>query len=115
MSEIPRHVLLEWEQQAAHNPEKQRRWHDTHGHFQPFLTCWYCGRNQAKCKSKRRYESLEAAQASCDGVNHPTRPRLLVPYRCIWGIGLHWHVTTAKTAARRRRARKRMARLKETA
>jgi len=107
---IPEGVITAWRELAEGNAVRQRERHDSGGHNQPYESCWYCTKNRAICKSKRRHETIEDAQRHCDETNTPNG-QLLTPYRCFWSEGLHWHAGTAKTSAKRRRARKRMARI----
>lgn len=109
-SEIPESVVAVWEKQAEDPTERQLQHHKTKDHDHPAETCWMCARQRAICKSKVRYESLDAATAACDAYNSPTSERLMDSYRCYWSVGMHWHLTTARSTGRRKRARKRMAR-----
>lgn len=108
---IPDEVREQWVREAEHYLERQARAHKSNDHTWPMEECWSCERNRAICKSKVRFASLEEAQEWCDEVNYPTRSKLVRPYRCYWGPGLHWHMATAKGASARRRVFKRMAKL----
>jgi hypothetical protein len=107
---VPVEISAIWQVEASRYGDRQRAHHDTNGHAHPFDTCWWCGRQRAVCKSKVRHEELAEALGRCDEMNHPSRDRLVLPYRCYWGPGLHWHVKSARSTAEKSKARKRMAR-----
>lgn len=107
---IPQHVVDAWEADAVAYLERQLTHHRRHDHEHPFESCWFCTRQKAICKSKRRYDDMDEATGACDELNTPTSPTLMVQYRCFWSPGLHWHLTTAKATRRKSTARKRMAR-----
>lgn len=71
----------------------------------PFGDCWRCARARAICQSKRTYDTREAADTAVKTVNEAESYRQpVVRYRCRWC--LLWHLTTARTKPRARRAEK---------
>lgn len=71
-----------------------RRWHEKEHPLGPMEGCWYCGRQQAKCKSKLfRYADRDQAFLEARLMNEAdnyVRPR--TAYWCPW-CGLYHHTT----------------------
>lgn len=80
------------------------RYHEDE-HHGPFADCWRCQRARAICRTKRRYDSYEAADGAVKAQNEAEAyVRPLVRYRCRWC--LFWHATTARNPVRVKRAEK---------
>lgn len=111
MQTVPEHILKLWREQAADNQPLRRSHHRYqqwgYKHAGPYEDCWHCQRAVAKCKSKIRHESVEAAWAHCIEA-WPEKE--LATYRCFWTDGLHWHAKRVKSTNDRRKLRKRIVR-----
>lgn len=71
----------------------------------PFADCRRCQRAQAICHSKRRFATWEEAEARAREINEGTAyARPMARYRCRWCPC--WHLTTARTKVRVKRAEK---------
>lgn len=109
MTQVPKEVLADWAERAAGNEairasiHEKNKWGGRH-EADTVEDCWHCQRQVAVCKSKRRHETFD--DALTHSAEEVSNGRLLVPYRCVWGNGLHWHLATAKGSASRRRAKK---------
>lgn len=74
-------------------PARPERYHEKN-HGGEFVYCWRCAKARAICRSKRTYDTREAADTAareCNERNGWNRPT--VRYRCRWC--LFWHLTTA--------------------
>lgn len=71
-----------------------QRWHEKRHPPGPMETCWSCGQQKAKCKSKLfRYEDRDEAILDAQRMNEAdnyVKPR--VAYLCAW-CGLYHHTT----------------------
>jgi hypothetical protein len=108
---VPDHIIAQWAIRAADPEANQRRYHSVKHQWpipREYETCWKCDRERAVCRGKMRFESMEAAYEVCDKINYPTRHKLIIPYICKWGEGLHFHNRTALTTSEKRKARKRL-------
>jgi len=79
-----------------------QRWHEKEHGSWSIESCWYCGREKAKCKSKIfRYADREQAHAEAKAMNEAdnyVRPR--VAYFCPW-CGLYHHTTKLRARGAR--------------
>jgi hypothetical protein len=92
----------------ARTPQSPERYHEEN-HVRrgraAFTDCWDCQRARALCRSKRRFDSREAADAAVTELNESRAyERPVVRYRCRWCPG--WHLTTARSKVRVKRAEK---------
>lgn len=75
-----------------------QRWHEKEHPPVSFESCWYCGREKAKCKSKIfRYVDRDQAFAEAKAMNEAdnyVRPR--TAYYCPW-CGLYHHTTKLRS------------------
>lgn len=57
---------------------------------QPLETCWFCGRDRAKCRSKLRFTSWEEANEWVmeSNVSRGWEPPHMTRYRCRWCEGV---------------------------
>ncbi len=73
-------------------------WHTKHHQPGPIESCWDCGKQKAKCKSKLfRYEDRDAAVLEARLMNEAdsyVRPR--TAYQCPW-CNLYHHTTHLRT------------------
>lgn len=89
-------------------PTTPERYHDDNHRRRgrgDFEDCWDCQRARAICRSKKRFDSREGADANVKALNESrayTTP--VVRYRCRWCLG--WHMATARGKVRTRRAEK---------
>lgn len=80
------------------------RYHNkNHGDLdEPFETCWRCGRDRARCRSKIRFTSWAEANEWVTEKNESAGyVNPVVRYACRWCGG--WHMTTANDPRARAR------------
>jgi hypothetical protein len=66
--------------------------------------CWWCGRDRARCRSKRSYDTIadvDAAVAEVNALRNWAAGRTVTRYPCVWCPA--WHVKTARTPVELRR------------
>lgn len=78
-----------------------QHWHEKEHPPGPLESCWHCGRQKAKCRSKLfRYEDRDQAHLEAkmmNEVDNYSRPR--TAYYCPW-CGLYHHTTKLRTHRR---------------